>query len=52
MIENKEGFKLPKRNCFEYDPPLLPSGHYLKLILHTTWGDRDFIGLNSIIVYD
>lgn len=44
--------KLPKRPCFEYEPPTLPGGYYLKLIFHQTWGDRDFVGLNGIVLFD
>lgn len=52
IAENKQPIKLPKRNCFEYDPPNLPCGYFLKLTLHTSWGDLDFIGLNGIVVFD
>jgi len=44
--------KLPKRWCFEYDPPLFPSGLVLKFVLHSSWGDRFFVGLNGIQVFD
>jgi hypothetical protein len=43
---------LPKRQCFEYDPPTLPEGYVLKFVLHGSWGDRFFIGLNGIEVFN
>jgi hypothetical protein len=47
----RQPVKLPKRQCFEYDPPLLPEGFVLKVVLHSSWGDRFFIGLNGIEVF-
>lgn len=52
MAEDKSPIKLPKRQCFEYDPPSSPIGFFLKLVLHSTWGDRNFIGLNGVVIYD
>lgn len=48
----KEPFKLPKRMYFEYEPPQLPEGFTLKFILHSSWGDRFFIGLNGIAIFN
>lgn len=44
--------KLPKRQCNQYDPPLLPQGFILRIVLHSSWGDRFFIGLNGIQVFN
>lgn len=52
IVQTKEEIKLPKRNCYEYDPPSNPSGYFIKLILHSTWGDINFVGLNGITVFD
>jgi hypothetical protein len=37
---------------FEYEPPQLPEGFTLKFILHSSWGDRFFIGLNGIEIFN
>lgn len=44
--------KPPKRNCFEYDPPITPMGCFLKLAFHSCWGDQKLIGLDAIEIYD
>lgn len=43
---------MPKRLCFEYDPPQLPEGFVLTFILHNSWGDKFFIGLNGIEIFN
>ena len=43
--------KYPKKNCFEYDPPLMPQGFVLKLVLHSSWADQFFVGLNGIEIF-
>ena len=43
---------MPKRQCFEYDPPQIPCGYFVKIVFHSAWGDRNFIGLNGIAIYD
>lgn len=50
--ENPIQYRLPKRNCSEYDVLELPSGYNIKIVLHSSWGDRFFIGLNGIQFYD
>ena len=52
LEEKKSPIKLPKRQCFEYDPPVLPVGYFIKITLHSAWGDRNFIGLNGIELFD
>jgi hypothetical protein len=42
----------PSKRQAEYDPPLVPQGFILRLLLHSSWGDRFFIGLNGIELFN
>lgn len=34
----------------DYEAPILPQGLLLRLIIHSTWGDSHYVGLDAIVV--
>lgn len=51
-MQKEQTIKLSKRMVSEYEPPQLPEGFTLKFILHSSWGDRFFVGLNGIDIFN
>lgn len=36
----------------DFDTPELPTGFTFKIVIHESWGDLDYVGLNGIEFYD
>jgi Domain of unknown function (DUF4457) len=53
MIESlKKGKSLVRDITQEYETIHMPRGFTIKIIIHSTWGDFDYVGLNGIQIYN
>mmetsp|Transcript_6886 Transcript_6886/g.20104 ORF Transcript_6886/g.20104 Transcript_6886/m.20104 type:complete len:781 (+) Transcript_6886:3-2345(+) len=52
VASTKESSRAEEEAEVERCIPVLPSGLVLRVVVHSNWGDKDFVGLNGIEIFD